>query len=57
MAWLIDLRRALHRHPELSWKEERTAERLEAVGDLWKDILEHKHDLAGLLGVADDTPA
>jgi len=33
------------------------AERLEAVGDLWKDILEHKHDLAGLLGVADDTPA
>ena len=30
MARLIDLRRALHRHPELSWKEERTAERLEA---------------------------
>jgi len=30
VAWLIDLRRALHRHPELSWKEERTAERLEA---------------------------
>jgi hippurate hydrolase len=28
---LIDLRRALHRHPELSWKEERTAERLEAA--------------------------
>ena len=31
MAWLIDLRRALHRHPELSWKEERTADRLEAA--------------------------
>jgi len=30
MARLIDLRRALHRHPELSWKEERTADRLEA---------------------------
>lgn len=26
---LIDLRRDLHRHPELSWKEERTAHRLE----------------------------
>ena len=26
---LIELRRELHRHPELSWKEERTAERLE----------------------------
>lgn len=31
MAWLVDLRRALHRHPELSWKEERTADRLEAA--------------------------
>lgn len=31
IARLIDLRRALHRHPELSWKEERTAERLEAA--------------------------
>ena len=30
-ARLVDLRRALHRHPELSWKEERTAERLEAA--------------------------
>lgn len=30
-ARLVDLRRALHRHPELSWKEERTAERLEAT--------------------------
>jgi hippurate hydrolase len=28
---LIELRRALHRHPELSWKEERTAQRLEAA--------------------------
>jgi hippurate hydrolase len=28
---LIELRRALHRFPELSWKEERTAERLEAA--------------------------
>ena len=28
---LIDLRRELHRYPELSWKEERTAERLEAA--------------------------
>ena len=28
---LISLRRDLHRHPELSWKEERTAERLEAA--------------------------
>jgi amidohydrolase len=28
---LIDLRRDLHRHPELSWKEERTASRLEAA--------------------------
>ena len=26
---LIELRRELHRHPELSWKEERTAQRLE----------------------------
>ena len=31
MLRLIDLRRALHRHPELSWKEERTAERLEVA--------------------------
>ena len=31
IARLTDLRRALHRHPELSWKEERTAERLEAA--------------------------
>lgn len=32
---LIDLRRDLHRHPELSWKEERTAARLEeALGAL-----------------------
>ena len=30
-ARLIDLRRSLHRHPELSWKEERTAERLESA--------------------------
>jgi amidohydrolase len=28
---LIALRRELHRHPELSWKEHRTAERLEAA--------------------------
>lgn len=28
---LIELRRDLHRHPELSWKEERTAGRLEAA--------------------------
>jgi amidohydrolase len=28
---LIELRRDLHRHPELSWKEERTAGRLEAT--------------------------
>jgi amidohydrolase len=28
---LIELRRELHRHPELSWKEHRTAERLEAA--------------------------
>jgi bifunctional non-homologous end joining protein LigD len=26
-------------------------ERLLKVGDLWSDILEAKHDLAGLLGV------
>lgn len=31
IARLIDLRRALHRQPELSWKEERTADRLEAA--------------------------
>ena len=29
-AWLTTLRRELHRNPELSWKEERTAARLEA---------------------------
>ena len=29
-AWLTALRRELHRNPELSWKEERTAARLEA---------------------------
>ncbi|HVZ49642.1 MAG TPA: M20 family metallopeptidase [Gemmatimonadaceae bacterium] len=28
-AFLVDLRRDLHRHPELSWKEVRTQERLE----------------------------
>ena len=28
-AFLLDLRRDLHRHPELSWKETRTQERLE----------------------------
>jgi amidohydrolase len=28
---LVELRRDLHRHPELSWKEERTAGRLEAA--------------------------
>jgi amidohydrolase len=31
LARLIELRRALHRFPELSWKEERTAERLETA--------------------------
>ena len=25
-------------------------ERLARTGDLWKDILDHKHDLAGLIG-------
>jgi amidohydrolase len=35
VAWLTALRRALHRHPELSWQEERTAARLElALTDL-----------------------
>jgi bifunctional non-homologous end joining protein LigD len=29
-------------------------ERLEETGDLWKDILDHKHDLAELLGVDGD---
>lgn len=29
--WLVALRRDLHQHPELSWKEERTAQRLEAA--------------------------
>jgi amidohydrolase len=29
VAWLVELRRALHRHPELSWRETATAERLE----------------------------
>ena len=28
---LLTLRRDLHRHPELSWREERTATRLEAA--------------------------
>ena len=28
---LTELRRDLHRHPELSWKEHRTAERLETA--------------------------
>jgi bifunctional non-homologous end joining protein LigD len=28
-------------------------DRLNAVGDLWSDILGHKHDLAGLLGLDD----
>ncbi|HUQ80256.1 MAG TPA: M20 family metallopeptidase [Gemmatimonadaceae bacterium] len=31
VASLVDLRRDLHRHPELSWKEERTAARLTEV--------------------------
>jgi amidohydrolase len=31
LAWLTELRRELHRHPELSWQEERTASRLEAA--------------------------
>jgi len=31
VAALIELRRDLHRHPELSWKEERTATRLAAM--------------------------
>jgi amidohydrolase len=31
LARLMELRRALHRFPELSWKEERTAERLETA--------------------------
>jgi hippurate hydrolase len=30
-ARLVELRRALHRFPELSWKEEKTADRLEAA--------------------------
>jgi amidohydrolase len=29
VAWLTELRRALHRHPELSWQESATADRLE----------------------------
>jgi hippurate hydrolase len=45
MAWLIDLRRALHRHPELSWKEERTADRLEAA--LRRNGLTEIHRVAG----------
>jgi len=45
MAWLIDLRRALHRHPELSWKEERTAERLEAA--LRRNGITEIHRVAG----------
>jgi amidohydrolase len=31
LVWLTELRRELHRHPELSWQEERTASRLEAA--------------------------
>jgi amidohydrolase len=31
LAWLTELRRELHRHPELSWQEEHTASRLEAA--------------------------
>jgi amidohydrolase len=31
LAWLTELRRELHRHPELSWHEEHTASRLEAA--------------------------
>jgi amidohydrolase len=31
LAWLTELRRDLHRHPELSWQEELTASRLEAA--------------------------
>lgn len=31
IAQLLELRRALHRYPELSWKEEKTAERLEVA--------------------------
>ena len=31
LAWLTELRRELHRHPELSWQEEHTARRLEAA--------------------------
>jgi amidohydrolase len=31
VAWLSELRQALHRHPELSWQEEATAARLESA--------------------------
>ena len=31
LTWLTELRRELHRHPELSWQEEHTARRLEAA--------------------------
>ena len=31
LVWLTELRRELHRHPELSWHEEHTAARLEAA--------------------------
>jgi hippurate hydrolase len=51
---IVELRRDLHRHPELSWKETRTASRicafLEELG------IEYRQDIAGT-GVFADIPA
>ena len=53
-AQIVELRRELHRHPELSWKETRTASRIcEFLDDLG---IAHRKDVAGT-GVLAEIPA
>jgi hippurate hydrolase len=53
-AQIVEIRRELHRHPELSWKETRTASRIcEFLDDLG---IAHRKDVAGT-GVLAEIPA
>jgi len=51
---IVELRRDLHRHPELSWKETRTASRIRAF--LEELGIQYRQDIAGT-GVFADIPA
>ena len=51
MQWLVDIRRDLHRHPEISYKEKRTTEKIIQVLNELEIEVHGFPDMTGAVGI------